>query len=92
LNYFSYRDIIRKFSEVNPDELPENIFSVYKNGVEWRLLLLEEVPEGEIAPLLFVRDEIEKLILHRRKIKLLQKIKEDNYQKALKKNRIKYVN
>lgn len=92
LNYFSYRDILRKFSGVNPNELPESIFSINHNGVKWRLLLLEEVREGEIAPLLFVRDEIEKLILHRRKIKLLQKIKEDNYQNALNKNRIKYIN
>jgi hypothetical protein len=92
LDYFSYRDIMRKFPDVNLKDLPDKVFSVNRNDIEWRILILEEVPEGEIAPLSFVSDEIEKLILHRRKIKLLQKIKEENYQKALKKNRIKYFN
>lgn len=91
-DYLSHRALIRKFPGLSLEALPKNIFSVRRNGVEWRLFILEEVAEGEIAPLPYVRDEIEKLILHRRKIKLLQRIKEDNYQKAMKRNRIKYFN
>ena len=92
MDYFSYRDLTRKFPELDPANLPGQPFSISRNGTGWTVVLLEKVAEGATAPLPFVRDEIEKLILHRRKIKLLQKIKEDNYQRALKRNQIKYFN
>ncbi|MBX2816517.1 MAG: hypothetical protein KTR24_10980 [Saprospiraceae bacterium] len=53
------------------------------------LKILEVKDEEEIAPLTFIEEQASKVILHRRKLELLEKIKEDLYDRASSQNRIK---
>ncbi len=46
----------------------------------------------EIAPLSFIRSQASKYILHRRKIQLLEKKKQEMYEAELKKNNVKIYN
>ena len=72
--------------------------SIYETYMQWRddlkqfIYVVGYYSSGSLATLPYIRNEIEKLIIHKRKIKLLEKIKEDNYQKALSKKFIKYQN
>jgi len=50
---------------------------------------LEKVPKGRPAPLNYVKDEIEELILHRRKTSLLRRLKGEMYEKALRDKEVK---
>lgn len=53
------------------------------------LKILEVRDEEEIAPLIFIEQQASKVILHKRKLELLEKIKEDLYDRASTQNRIK---
>ena len=53
------------------------------------LLVFERVEKGESAPLNYVRDQIEKLILHQRKIRIIEKKKEELLKHEAKNNNVK---
>lgn len=50
--------------------------------------VIETVLKKEIAPLSFVKDKASKIILHKRKIALLEKIKNDIYKTAIDNNEV----
>ncbi|HHH49894.1 MAG TPA: hypothetical protein ENK52_02820 [Saprospiraceae bacterium] len=47
------------------------------------------IPKGDIAPLAFIKKKATSAILHKRKIKLLEKKKEEIYDRELRKNNVK---
>lgn len=51
--------------------------------------LLEHFPKNEYAPLGYIREQANKVILHQRKIKLLEEQKEQMYQRELRRNNVK---
>jgi len=46
------------------------------------------IHENEIAPMVYVSDQIKKVILHQRKMKLFDETRENMYQDALKRNQV----
>jgi hypothetical protein len=56
------------------------------------LKISEVVPAGEVPPLSYAADQAKKVILHKRKMKLLDEKKEEIYERALRKNEIKVLN
>ncbi len=60
------------------------------NGDNLYLYTHNRVESGEVAPLKFVEKQIQKLILHKRKIALLARIKDQQYREAIKKKLVKY--
>ncbi len=57
-------------------------------GYRYYFRLLEWYPAGEVPPVAYVRDKIVRTILHRRKQVLLDEVREQMYQKALRHNEI----
>lgn len=55
-------------------------FSIQDNDFLYLFRLLELVNRKEIAPLSYIEDQASKVILHRRKIKLLEEKKEELYE------------
>ncbi|MCK6694032.1 MAG: hypothetical protein L6Q97_18265, partial [Thermoanaerobaculia bacterium] len=53
--------------------------------------VLESVKGKETAPFEYVREQASKVILHKRKQQLLEKWKEDLYQKELRRENIQIV-
>ena len=53
------------------------------------LKILDFRDKKEIAPLTFIQEQASKVILHQRKIALLEKIREDLYERASSRNQIK---
>ena len=51
--------------------------------------VFEIINRKEIAPLAFIEDQASKVILHRRKIKLLEQHREELYELEMKKNNVK---
>ena len=54
--------------------------------------LIERVPAKEYAPISYIADQANKVILHRRKMKLLDETKERMYDRALRRNDVKIYN
>ena len=86
-------DIIQK-------EMPEGTVNeaVIRNNREFQLTsddyyyflkILEIKDEKEIAPLNYIQSQASKVILHKRKIELLAKVREDLYERAASRNQIK---
>jgi hypothetical protein len=82
------------------NQLPEDLFSddqyrsenprdKVNDGNQYFVKVEEFLDIGEIAPLEYIEDKVEKVILYNRKIKLLRNIKEQLYQKELQLNRKK---
>lgn len=82
------------------NQLPEDIFTddqyrsenpidKVSDGKQYFVKVEEFLDIGEIAPLDYIEDKVEKVILYNRKIKLLKNIKEQLYQKELQLNRVK---
>lgn len=97
---FYLNDSVWHKSEVIGSEMPPGTFTdnviernkTFRIGTDnsyYFLKILEVKDEEEIAPLTFIENQAEKVILHKRKIELLQKIKEDLYSRASSQNRIK---
>ncbi len=60
---------------------------------DYLLNTFNSVPTGEYAPLEFVKDQATKVILHQRKTRLLEDVKEDMYDKESQSNNVKiFVN
>jgi len=51
--------------------------------------VLETVSRKKIAPLTYIEDQASKVILHKRKIKLLEEKREEIYERAIHKNNVK---
>ncbi len=56
---------------------------------EYYLRITESVLSREIAPLSYIREQAVRYIMHKRKLDLLEQIKQDLYQKNLEQNQIK---
>lgn len=54
------------------------------------LYIHRKVEQGNVAPLAFVEKQVRKLILHKRKIKLLEKTKDQHYREAMKKKEVRF--
>lgn len=54
--------------------------------------ILETMPKKTIAPLAYVKNQISKVILHKRKIKLLEEKKEEIYDRETRRNNVKIYN
>ncbi len=64
-------------------------FKISNDESYYFLKILEARDEEEIAPLTFIKEQASKVILHKRKLELLEKIKEDLYHRASSQKRIK---
>lgn len=63
------------------------------DNYEYFLKIFETVPANEYAPLEFIKEQATKVILHKRKIKLLEDKKEEMYERENGSNNVKiYVN
>lgn len=96
----SLNDSIWVTFEAFKNQLPQGLFSddqyrskkpvdKVSDGKQYFVKVDEFLDIGEIAPLDYIEDKVEKVILYNRKIKLLKNIKEQLYQKELQLNRIK---
>jgi hypothetical protein len=83
--------------------LPEGLFSEdqlksgksldkVKDGYQYFVKVTEFLDENEVAPLSYIEDKVEKVMLYNRKVALLKNIKEQLYQKEIKLNRVKINN
>lgn len=88
-----------KLSEIAPhwiggnlrvNQLPTNQPIVRSDGTfKYYLQVNELIPAEQQLPISFVKDQAKKVILHKRKMQLLNKTKEDMYDEALRKNALK---
>ncbi|MEO1408557.1 MAG: hypothetical protein AAFW73_01685 [Bacteroidota bacterium] len=67
-------------------------FSHTAEGHRYLLRINELVAKNEIAPMAYVADQATKVILHQRKIKLLEDKKEEIYDRELRRNNIQIFN
>jgi hypothetical protein len=65
------------------------VFQLTNDDYYYFLKILEIKDKKEIAPLAFIQEQASKVILHKRKIALLEKLKEDLYQRASSRDNIK---
>lgn len=90
------------FAQLN-NWLPEGLFSKdqlesgksldkAKDGYHYFVKVTEFLDENEVAPLSYIEDKVEKVMLYNRKVALLKNIKEQLYQKEIKLNRVKINN
>ncbi len=74
--------------------LTENNFNQNMNvkssdeNYQYLFRVLESVPKNKIAPLAYIREQASKVILHQRKIKLLEEQKEQMYEREMRRNNI----
>jgi len=80
--------------------IPENLFSTKqlqskksldreKNGIQYFVKVIDYRDKNEVAPLEYIEDKIEKLILYNRKVTLLKTIKEKLYERDLESKKVK---
>ena len=89
-----------QFKEFLPEDLftdselkSKKIKDKLSEGNQYFVKILDYLDENEIAPLSYINDKVEKVILYNRKVNLLEYIKEQIYQSELKLNKIKiYTN
>lgn len=65
------------------------VFQLTNDDYYYFLKILEIKDKKEIAPLAFIQEQASKVILHKRKIALLEKLKEDLYHRASSRDNIK---
>jgi hypothetical protein len=53
------------------------------------LRIFETAQANEFPPLAYIEDQVKKVILHKRKIKLLEEKKEEMYERELRRNNVK---
>lgn len=56
---------------------------------QYYIKVLDRLPEGKIAPLTYMTDQISQVLLHERKIKLLRDKREEIYEREINRNTIK---
>ena len=59
---------------------------------KYYLSILDRIPKGEIAPIEYVIDQMSRVILHKRKIALLNEKREEIYEREINRNTIKVYN
>lgn len=59
---------------------------------KYYLSILDRMPKGEIAPMAYVIDQMSRVILHQRKIALLNEKREEIYEREINRNTIKVYN
>ncbi|MCB0684997.1 MAG: peptidyl-prolyl cis-trans isomerase [Saprospiraceae bacterium] len=75
---------------VNLNAIRNNkVFQLTNDQNYYFLKILEIKDKKEIAPLAFIQEQASRVILHKRKIALLEKLKEDLYDRAVSRNNIK---
>lgn len=75
---------------VNLNAIRNNkVFQLTNDEYYYFLKILEIKDKKEIAPLAFIQEQASRVILHKRKIALLEKLREDLYQRAVSRNNIK---
>ncbi len=67
-------------------------FNFSHEGYQYLLRIKEMAPKGKIAPISYVSDQATKVILHKRKLKLLEEKKEEIYQRGLQMKNIEIYN
>ena len=67
------------------------VFQLTNDDYYYFLKILEIKDKKEIAPLAFIQEQASRVILHKRKIALLEKLKEDLYQRAVSRDNIKIL-
>ncbi len=90
---------------VNKDELasefPKDVLSSMKEGKEFKqkkedyvyyVRVMEVQSKNNEPPLSYIRNQVSKFILHNRKLELVNKMREELYQKAERKGHVKYYN
>ncbi len=88
-SWYKYSEIVASLPPdmVHEDDPSRNeAFVRDEEGYRYYFRLLEWYPAGEIPPVAYVRDKVIRTILHRRKQKLLDEVREQMYQKALRHN------
>lgn len=88
-SWYKYSEIVAFLPPgmVHEDDPSRNeAFVRHEEGYRYYFRLLEWYPAGDIPPVAYVRDKIIRTILHRRKQKLLDEVREQMYQKALRHN------
>ncbi|MCB0667559.1 MAG: peptidyl-prolyl cis-trans isomerase [Saprospiraceae bacterium] len=65
------------------------VFQLTNDDYYYFLKILDVKDKTEIAPLAFIQEQASRVILHKRKIALLEKLREDLYQRAVSRNNIK---
>ncbi|MEM1219982.1 MAG: hypothetical protein AAGH79_13770, partial [Bacteroidota bacterium] len=58
-------------------------FKYYFRPIDW-------IPSKELAPFSYIADQAKKVILHKRKMQLLDETKETMYQQAMRRNEVKF--
>ncbi len=89
--WYKYSEVVaslppRMIDEDDPSR--HETFVKDQEGYRYYFRLLEWYPAGAVPPVSYVRDKIVRTILHRRKQKLLDEVREQMYQKALRHNEI----
>lgn len=86
------------------NQLPKNTLSEYNysskreisagdSDFNYLVRIYETKPAGEYAPLEYIREQANKVILHKRKLKLLEDKKEEMYERESRRNNVKiYTN
>ncbi|MDF1867925.1 MAG: hypothetical protein P1U70_24110, partial [Saprospiraceae bacterium] len=67
-------------------------FTQRDNDFQYFFRLDELVSKKEIAPLSYIRGQASKVILHKRKLNILEDMKEKMFEEALRKNNVKIFN
>jgi len=75
---------------ITVDDISTNSdFQVEKEGFRYFFEVFERKERTEIAPLSYIEEQVRKVILHSRKIKLLEEKRDDLYEIGMRKNKIK---
>ena len=75
---------------VNENVIRSNeVFQLENEDYYYFLKILDIRDKKEIAPLPYIREQAKRVILHQRKLALLEEIKEDLYQRATSRDNIK---
>lgn len=76
-------------SKISMRSLKRKSLQTADEGIEYFVNFLEFVDENEDPPLSYMSSNIKKILLHDRKVKLLNKIKQDLYEKEINTNKVK---
>lgn len=89
--WYSLDDIASQLPEgtlTNANIKSKREFSQQDGSYRYYFRLLEQKPRLEIAPLSYVEDQARKIILHRRKMELIDQAREEIFERELRRNNI----
>ena len=64
-------------------------YNTTDDNFRYFLRIFETTPSNEFPPLSYIEDQARKVVLHKRKIKLLEEKKEEMYERELRRNNVK---